>query len=198
MRPFHKWSEEHYQFLKDNIKGIPYKDMIPLFKDRFNVSLTFGQLKGALARKNLTNGIDACYVKGNIPFNKGRKGHNQGGIETQFKKGSRPSNWRPIGSEKLRDDGYLWVKVQDMRGNKNWAQKHVHVYEKEHGPVPKGYCVIFADGSRDNFSLDNLILVKRSELLLMNKNKLIYKDSELTKVGAVIAKVMDRTEEVKR
>lgn len=60
-----------------------------------------------------------------------------------------------------------------------------------------GHKVIFADGNKRNFNIDNLILVTNSEALIMNKNKLIYEDVELTKTGSLIAKVIDKTNKLK-
>lgn len=61
-----------------------------------------------------------------------------------------------------------------------------------------GYKVIFADRNKRNFDLDNLILVTDSEALIMNTNKLIYEDAELTKTGSLIAKVIDKTNKLKK
>lgn len=61
-----------------------------------------------------------------------------------------------------------------------------------------GYKVIFADKNKRNFDPDNLILVTDSESLIMNTNKLIYEDAELTKTGSLIAKVIDKTNKLKK
>lgn len=60
-----------------------------------------------------------------------------------------------------------------------------------------GHKVIFADGNKRNFNINNLILVSNSEALIMNTNKLIYEDAELTKTGSLIAKVIDKTNKLK-
>lgn len=56
-----------------------------------------------------------------------------------------------------------------------------------------GHKVIFADQNKRNFDIDNLILVTNSEALIMNKNKLIYEDPNLTNTGSIIAKLIDKT-----
>ena len=60
-----------------------------------------------------------------------------------------------------------------------------------------GHKVIFADGNKRNFNIDNLILVTNSEALIMNTNKLIYENAGLTKTGSLIAKVIDKTNKLK-
>lgn len=125
--------------------------------------------------------------KGNIPHNKGIS-YNPGGksILTRFKKGNIPKNCKPVGTEKITSDGYTEIKI--ALPNK-WVRKHIYLYEKAHGKVPKGHVIIFADKDRSNFNLDNLICVSRSELAVINKNKLVYPNGEFTKVGVNIAKV---------
>lgn len=94
----------------------------------------------------------------------------------------------PVGSE--RDSkGYLLIKIAEPNV---WIEKHRYIYEKEYGDIPKGHKIIFADGNKRNFELENLILVTDSEALLMNSNKLIFEDAELTKAGCLVAKIMDR------
>ena len=49
--------------------------------------------------------------------------------------------------------------------------------------------IIFADGNKKNFNLENLILVSRKELAVLNKNKLLRDNAELTNIGIAIAKI---------
>lgn len=61
-----------------------------------------------------------------------------------------------------------------------------------------GYKVIFADKNKRNFSPENLILVSNSEALIMNNNKLIYEEAELTKSGSLIAKIIDKSNKLRK
>ena len=60
------------------------------------------------------------------------------------------------------------------------------------GKISKGYALVFADGNKQNFGLDNLILVSRAELLIINRQQLIKDDPDLTKTGVLIAKVINK------
>jgi len=100
----------------------------------------------------------------------------------------------PVGSER-ESKGYIVVKVAEPNV---WIEKHRYIYKSMYGNIPTGHKVIFADGNKRNFDLDNLILVTDSEALIMNTNKLIYENAELTKTGALIAKVIDRTNKIKK
>ena len=57
--------------------------------------------------------------------------------------------------------------------------------------------MIFADGNRENFDIDNLVLVSSSEELILNRRKLLTDDKEITKTGVLIAKVIDKTYKLK-
>ena len=86
-----------------------------------------------------------------------------------------------------------------VKKQENWVQKQRVVYEKHYGKIPQGYVVIFLDRNRENFDPENLAAIKRSELARLNKQGLIYDDSNLTKVGIGIvrlsSKILERSEE---
>jgi len=189
----HKWSEEEKEYLASIVKGRTYKEIANLMKDKFNYDFTDQQIKGAMNRYNLTTGTTGCFRKGSIPWNKGLKGY-MGANKTSFKKGTMPPQYRPVGSERVNKDGYIEIKVADPR---TWKLKQRYVYEQYYGEIPKDHNVIFADGNRQNFDIDNLIAVSRSEMLILNNNKLIYKDKELTKTGVNIAKILSKASKLK-
>lgn len=179
----HIWTEEQYQFLRDNAKGIGNKELTNMINKELNLNLTPEQIKGAKGRKKIDSGLDGRFVKGQEPWNKGKKGY-MGANRTSFKKGNVPFNYLPVGSERVNGDDYVDIKIADPN---IWKGKHILVWEEKHGPVPEGHAIIFGDRNNRNFDLDNLICVSRAELLKMNQYKLIQEDAELTKIGATIA-----------
>ena len=102
---------------------------------------------------------------------------------------------RPVGSERKDPKGYVLIKIAEPD---KWIEKHRYIYEKEYGKIPTGYKVIFADRNKENFNIDNLILVTDAESLIMNNKKLIYEEAELTKTGSLIAKIIDRTNKLSK
>ena len=125
-------------------------------------------------RRGDNPGIPYRFKKGHVPFNKGRKGWQAGGrsAETRFQKGHRPQTWVPIGTEVVDPDGYRKRKVRDDAplgfSRRNWKFLHVLLWEEAYGPVPRGYAVIFINGTRADVRLDNLALVSRAELMRLN------------------------------
>jgi hypothetical protein len=51
--------------------------------------------------------------------------------------------------------------------------------EQLHGPIPPGFCVAIRDGDPLNCDPDNLMLISRPELLLLNKRKYMKTPAEL-------------------
>jgi hypothetical protein len=190
----HKYSEEEIEYLTNNAAGINNTELTRMFNEHFNLNLTVSQIKGFKGNRKINSGLNGRFKKGNVPYNKGKKG--VGGWEpTQFKKGNKPHNYMSVGSERVNGESYLEIKIADPN---KWKSKHILVWEEHNGPVPKGYAVIFGDGNKRNFDPNNLILVSRKQLLTMNRNKLIQNDADLTRTGVIIADLHGKINEAKR
>lgn len=188
-KPQHRWTDEEKEYLASIVKGKTYKELLILMNDKFEYEFSSQQIESALRRYNLKTGNTGQFKKYQEPWNKGLKGY-MGANKTSFKKGTIPPNYKPVGTERFAKDGYIEVKVKDPNV---WELKHRYIYEKYHGKIPNGYNVIFADKNISNFDIDNLILVSKAEMLILNKNKLIFEDKDFTKVGVNIAKLINKT-----
>ena len=52
--------------------------------------------------------------------------------------------------------------------------------------------IIFADGNKNNFDLDNLIMIKRGLKLTLGKNDLFSSNANITKTGVLVANLMQK------
>lgn len=194
------FNAEQKEFIKNNVKGLFNQELADLVNKKFKLSVTAEQIRIYKQNHNLISGINTQFKKGHKPWNKGMKGLQIGGKETQFKKGQSPINYMPIGTERIDSKyGYTLVKVRDdgpLQGR--WKHKHVVLWESVNGPVPAGYVVAFADQDKSNITLENLILVSRKQLALMNKNGYFQKNADLTKTGLVMADIHLKIGELKR
>lgn len=196
----HKWSEKEEQWLTKNVKGITLKELTNRYNKKFNMNLSESAIANRKNKLNLHSGITGGQSqKGQISWNKGKtwdeympKESQERSRKTTFKKGSIPPNHREIGEERLDSDGYVLVKVQDGHLNKNWVLKHRLIWESMYGNIPIGYKIMFADGNKRNLDIKNLILVSDAEELIMNQNRFVKDNADLTRVGLNIARVIDR------
>lgn len=200
----HRYSEEQKKFIIDNYYGKYSKELADMFNKQFNTNITAKEIKNYRENHKLNSSLTGRFEKGHVTHNKGKKQTEYMSKEaigktkaTRFKKGNIPQNHRDIGEERISKDGYIYIKVRDGCLNDNWELKHRYIYKQHYGEIPNGYNVMFADKNKRNFDIDNLILVSKSEDLIMNNNKLLFSNKELTKTGHLIAKVIDKTNKVK-
>ena len=193
--PRHIWRDEEKQYLAEITPGRGYKEIQSMMSCKFGFDYTHHQIKGAITRNKLNTGRTGRFEKGRATWNKGTKGLTKANV-TSFKKGQKPHNYKPLGSERITKDGYCEIKVSDT--GRRWKSKHLVVYEKHHGKVPRGSVVIFLDGDKRNFDIDNLHLVTRNQLAMLNKNSLIQKDAELTKTAINVVDLMKKISAIEK
>lgn len=199
-----RYTKEQIEFIKNNVKGISLRELTNRFNTEFNQNRSESAIENIKRKYKLLSGIKGGqFQKGDIPFNKGKKQTefmSEMAIEntklTRFKKGQTPVNHKPVGSERIcSKDGYILIKVAEPN---KWEHKHRVVWEKAYGKIPEGNKILFLDQNKLNLDLDNLKIVTAEELVIMNKNKLISNDKEITETGTLIAKTKARINEIKR
>ena len=160
-------AKEPYEFILNNYIGIGPSAMAAVIREKFGEAVTASQMKGFYARHRLNSGTNARFKKGHDPWNKGMKGYSAPGSErTWFRKGHLPVNTtQPVGSEAVYKGGYIYVKVAMPN---IWMSKHQLIWEQINGPVPDGYVIVFKDRNIRNFNPENLMLISRADLAVMN------------------------------
>lgn len=183
-----KYTDEMKQFILDNYKGRYNQELADLFNQKFNTNITSRMIKSYKANNKLNSGLTGKFRKGQTPHNKGKKMPKEVYEKvkhTMFAKGSVPPNHRPVGSERISKDGYIEVKVAEPN---KWRLKQRVVYEEAKGKIPEGCTIIFLDGNKRNFDIDNLRCITRSELLYLNCNGL-NNSNEITETGILMARL---------
>ncbi len=193
----HTYSAEVKKFIEENVRGNTSTELTRMVNDKFGTNYGVNNIKAYMKNHKLRNGLDTSFKKGHIPANKGKKGICGRGCEkTWFKKGHTPSNHKPVGSERIDSkDGYVLIKVAEPR---TWKHKHRVIWEQHHGPIPKDYVVIFLDGDKQNLDINNLALITRNELKIMNNQRLRSEDAAITETGVLIARLISTKDKCKK
>jgi hypothetical protein len=135
----------------------------------------------ASCRTNGRQGMGTRFQLGHKSWNTGTHWTAGGrSAETRFKPGVRmgvaAKNWRPVGTILTDGEGYQRIKVREAKPGEHygfgnvrvWPLMQRHVWEQAHGPIPKGYNVVFKDGNKQNVALNNLELVSRADMMRRN------------------------------
>lgn len=165
-----RWTEEEKEYLRQNVQGKSFIELSEEISKIIGVKRTSRHCRDMAYRMGLHNGID-------MKFKDGHEGYGK----------------NPIGTE-IRHGRKTYVKVSDTHriskekrhGNyRNFRLKHELLWEQEHGEIPKGCIVIFADGNRNNFNMDNLICVPNSIKTAMNAKGWQFLDNEMLRKCAI-------------
>src|SRR6476661_2602212 len=140
------------------------RDLHALFCAHFGRDdVTLGALCGLMKRKGWGTGRTGCFIKGQVPPNKGKPMPAETRAKvaaTMFQPGTLNGKaaklWKPIGTERLCKDGYLERKLRDDGPPKDrWRAVHILEWERARGPVPKGHALKCLDGDRTNTDPSN-------------------------------------------
>jgi hypothetical protein len=181
-----KYTKEMIAWLKANTS---YRvcETVKLFNEFFGTDYSQSSIKAALTNHKIKRaGFDGRFGKGHIPHNKGKKGACYR-PSSAFKPGDIPWNYRPVGSERMAKDGYTRVKIAEPN---IWRTKHRVLWEAAHGEIPKGCRIVFADGDRENFAIENLVAVPVKQAAIINRIGIPYSDAETLTSAVAVASVI--------
>lgn len=186
----HTYPADVKEFIEKNVKGITSSELTERINSQFGTTYGCNHIRAYMKNHGLTNGLNTQFKKGHISHNKGMRGICAPGCEKGwFKKGCTPINHKHVGSERTDKDGYTWIKVAEPR---TWKFKHRVIWEQHHGEIPNTHAVIFLDGNKQNLDINNLALITRNELKIMNRQGLRSEYAHITETGILIAKLTDK------
>lgn len=154
------------QVLADRL-GRPIRSLYAKARE-LKVYKTKAYMTGQLGR---VRDIGHRFEVGNRPHNAGVKGWNPGGNfkKTQFKKGSRPHNYKPVGTERVSMYDLVQRKVADTGDPKqDWIPVHILLWNEHYGEVLKDHLVVFSNGNKRDFRIENLEMISRVENMRRN------------------------------
>ena len=159
------FTPEEIAFAKESLGRLGKAKAIELFNTRFAPPIGMGHMK-RLARI--------------------------AGIKLYLPPGPGRARYKPIGTERIEEQKsrgcirrICLVKTADGK----WKNKLPLAWEEANGKIPHGHFVISLDRNPANASPDNLYLISRAELGVMNSLNLFSTDPDATKLGLAVAKM---------
>ena len=186
-----RYPEGFEEFIRKVSWGKHLLELHKIVTAKFGDVLTQEQLKSFLSRRHIIRFENhGRFEKGHVPANKGKKmpaAVYEKAKHTMFKKGHTPGNHREVGSERINVEGYIEIKVAEPN---HWRLKHRVIYENYHNVKLKTTdVVIFLDGNKQNFDIENLALIDRGINAIMNHEGMRFADAEITRTEVNIAKL---------
>ena len=189
-----RYTKKELDYIRKITPGRHYHEIVEMFNKKFEFQINAKKLKETLRNHNISTGLTGRFEKGITPHNKGKTFPGTGN-RTTFRKGATPHNKMRVGEDAITTDGYVKTKIAEPDV---WEYKHKLIWMEANGLIPEKHSIVFADGNKLNLDIDNLLLVSKAELLMLNRRRLISEDSELTKTGLNVVKVMNKIHKIKK
>lgn len=160
-------TKKEIDYIKNIVKGKTCNEIAMLYNKKFNKNITEKEME---------------YIK--------RKNRITSGIKTTFKKNSIPHNLKKELSEYNDGKGGIKIKV-----GKEWIPKGRYIYEKHHGKIKENEVIVFLDGNKKNFDINNLMAVSLLDVQVCGIKHLKSNNSEITKIGLMTAQLINKSRE---
>ena len=199
-----KYPEGMAEYVASIAQGKSTAELVEAVNRKYGAgTIGIRQMKAYKKNHGINTGLTGQFEPGSTPANKGKKMSPEvyeKCAPTMFRKGQTPVNHKPVGTESVRrnykrNQMFVYVKVAEPN---IWRMKHIMEWEKHNGPVPKGKAIIFADGNPQNTDIDNLVMVSRSQLAVMNRWGIHGYDKQTAEVAANVASLKIVVSERKR
>lgn len=162
-----KYNNTFEKVIKEYANTMTLQELIAVANKHFNYKMTEKMMRNFLYKRNIKyKGYQSCKANS--------------------------ANEKPLFSEYKKDDGMVLIKVAHPSV---WEYKQRYLYEKYHGVLPKNYMVIFLDGDRTNYDINNLFAVTTKEYNYIKNKGLISNDAEITKTAILTARLNYITKE---
>ena len=187
-----RYTSKQLAFLRRKYPSMSCRKLTKAFNAWFGTTMSEAQIKSCTGNHYISSGRTGRFEKGHVPWSRGKKGF-MGPNRTSFQPGHMPSNKRRLWTERITCDGYIEISIPERNPHTGaptrFKLKHRWLWEVEHGAVPKGSVLIFKDSNRLNCNIDNLLLIKRSELICLNLHNYREASSELKPSILALAKL---------
>lgn len=192
-----KWNKEMERFLLNETEGLYHYEIAEKFTQKFGMYITKTQVKDRLKKLGYKpRGEGTRGVKyGTESKLKGRKRTiiTENMRKAMFQKG-HSGHARPIGSERIDNDGYVMIKVGHP---KKWRLKSHVVWEQYHGrKMKENEIIAYLDRNRSNCSIENLKIVEIGEIPSLVRRKMYFANAKLTESAINLIRLEKKIKEI--
>lgn len=178
------WNTNHLEFLIKNYPKYSRIELCEAFNANFKTQVSVKQITSTLKRNHIKSQRDTKFTKGCRPWHAGTTGKKPRTRGT-FKPGVTFSTHKKIGDEVMKN-GFWYVKTDQGK----MRPKHQVVFERHNGRTIKAnHRVIFIDGDRENFNIENLTEVTYSQFAAIVRRGLIKKQDSLSNCEKLVAMI---------
>lgn len=169
------YTQEKINYIKSIFRGHLRREVIEMYNKKFNENMTFNEYMAFRKKYGLKNEVNQKFDGSNI----------------------NPNPPAPIGHEIIYyNKGLKRIKVKV--GENKWVEKTRYIYEQHYGKIPDNCFIIFLDGNRDNYNIENLKCITTKQHRTMAGNKLYFGNKDLTETGIDVAKLMIKTKDKRK
>lgn len=209
------FTPEQKEFLRNNYAGISHKELATLFNKKFGGAKTAKNIKDFCSKNGLKSTreyteIHTSWLREHVPGKRWKEV-----VQLFNSTFNRCDTLDKVQEHCLRNKIYNGLKggsvfhenmhITQVQGgyarikiDGKWYNLSRIIWEKNYGKLSEDNLIIFSDGNKDNCSVNNLISVSRAEACIMNRKNLLFSNPELTKTGALIAKLLIKIKERKK
>lgn len=157
---------EMHQFLREYFPEHTHQEIVLEFNKRYpGMNFTYAQSR-AYAKNHKLKTCNTWHFKPGIQNGIVTQQFLESGKKTRFKSGHVPKNHMSVGSVVVATIGYHKIKVAEPN---RWRLYSRYIWEKEKGPIPKGYRVIHINGDMLDDRIENLDCVSPAVAIYISK-----------------------------
>lgn len=171
------WKKEVLNYLKANYNNYTYKQLSELMNEKFKLKTTASSIEHKISRLGLKKSLEA----------RQKQSRSRKCSKFWFKPGHSPVTKKPIGYERIDTNGTVWVKTKDPDV---FVQKHRLIYKQHFGEIKEGVNIVFLNGDKKDYRIENLVALTNSELALFNNTKInANNNDDIARVKFAVTKV---------
>ena len=183
----HLYSPAQVAFIVDN-QHLTRDDLLIAMNEKFKTQITSVALNVFCSTHKIKClNTDHLYQKGNNSIVDGVQCNTKKGVAVSQSESSRKTqfkhdhtlNHKALGYERIdAKTGLIEVRVSTRKTEKGnfFRRKHIVIWESVHGAIPRAHAVVFLDGDKRNFDIDNLMLMSIGAVAMREKIA-SYKDA---------------------